>query len=235
MILNSIQGFIKKSIIFPIFCISCNTFSIEPFQATYQVIYNDKPFGTATSSLQKINNEWNYNFSATAGDFINASAQSIFQFNNENIQSSKYNRNTQFLFFKNQNSIQFDAQKMNITTQDNKKSYQYPLEKNVYDELNIELQIRDDLKHSQLKDEYLVAGTREIKSLQLIQEGSEEINTNAGQFQTLKITMKHDDANRETTFWLAPSLDYLPVKALHNDRNFSYIISLNEYKKTNID
>lgn len=80
-----------------------------------------------------------------------------------------------------------------------------------------------------------MAGTKEIKSVQLTQEGNEEVTTNAGTYETLKVIMKHDDKNRATTFWLAPSLDYLPVKALHNDKNFSYSISLNEYKTLKSD
>ncbi|OTG80432.1 hypothetical protein B9T31_16225 [Acinetobacter sp. ANC 4558] len=212
--------------------IGSTVYALEPFRAIYLVDYNGKQLGTATSTLKNINNEWNYSFTATSSEFIHASAQSKFTQNNTSIQSEFFNRNTKLFFFNTQNSITFDVSKKMIFTQDNKASYAYPLEKNVLDELNIELQIREDLKNQQLKNEYLVAGMKKTKMLQITPEGLENITTPIGTYETLKISMTHDDSNRQTTFWLAPVLNYLPVKALHIDKNFSYSILLNEYQNS---
>lgn len=99
--LNTFQHIVKQSftLTLPAMLICSTTFAIEPFQANYQVDYNDKPLGTAISILKQTKNGWDYSFSATASDFINASAQSIFQLNNDSIQSSSFNRKTQFIFF----------------------------------------------------------------------------------------------------------------------------------------
>jgi hypothetical protein len=42
--------------------------------------------------------------------------------------------------------------------------------------------------------------------------------------------MKHDKPGRETIFWLAPKLDYLPVKVSHVDKKTSYGLLLTGYK-----
>jgi len=42
--------------------------------------------------------------------------------------------------------------------------------------------------------------------------------------------MKHDKPGRETVFWLAPKLDYLPVKMAHQDQKSSYGLLLTGYK-----
>lgn len=212
------------------------SFALEPFQANYQVDYNNKPLGVATSVLEHANdNAWQYSFSANAGDFIQASSVSLFHVEDGDIKPLSYNRNTKLFFFNNNNDVTFDQENKQITAKDNKTSHNYPLEDHVYDELNAELQVREDLKNQQLKDEYLIASTKGIKSLQLIQGGNETITTNAGTFETLKVTMKHDDIDRQTTFWLAPSLDYIPVKVLHVDDRLSYGLLLNSYQKAKTD
>lgn len=211
-------------------------FAFEPFQATYQVDYNNKPLGTATSSLQQLDeNTWNYSFSANAGEFIKASSQSIFHLEDGSIQPSNFTRSTKLFFFNSNNDIQFDLINKKIIAKNDKTNKSYPLEDHVYDELSAELQIREDLKNQQLKAEYLIADIKGIKSLQLTQEGLETVITNSGTYDTLKLLMKHDDTGRQTTFWLAPSLDYIPVKAMHIDDNLSYSLLLNSYKKTKTD
>ena len=42
--------------------------------------------------------------------------------------------------------------------------------------------------------------------------------------------MKHDKPNRDTIFWLAPKLDYVPVKVSHQDGKTSYGLLLTGYK-----
>ncbi|HAD69341.1 MAG TPA: DUF3108 domain-containing protein, partial [Acinetobacter radioresistens] len=42
--------------------------------------------------------------------------------------------------------------------------------------------------------------------------------------------MQHDKAERNTVFWLAPKLDYLPVKVTHQDGKTSYGLLLTGYK-----
>jgi hypothetical protein len=46
----------------------------------------------------------------------------------------------------------------------------------------------------------------------------------------IKVVMKHDKPGRETIFWLAPKLDYLPVKVSHVDKKTSYGLLLTGYK-----
>jgi hypothetical protein len=44
------------------------------------------------------------------------------------------------------------------------------------------------------------------------------------------VAIKHDKPGRETIFWLAPKLDYLPVKVTHLDKKNSYGLLLTGYK-----
>ena len=42
--------------------------------------------------------------------------------------------------------------------------------------------------------------------------GEEEIDTKLGKLKTLKLVRKREDSDRESIFWSAPEMHYLPVK-----------------------
>ena len=111
---------------------------------------------------------------------------------------------------------------------DEKRSFAWRAD--VLDELNAELQIREDLKNSGLKGNYYIADAKEVEGRKFIKQGSETVNTKYGSFNTIKVVMKHSKPGRETIFWLAPKLDYLPVKVSHVDKKTSYGLLLTDYK-----
>ncbi|RSR40797.1 DUF3108 domain-containing protein, partial [Acinetobacter baumannii] len=64
--------------------------------------------------------------------------------------------------------------------------------------------------------------------------GNEKIKTSYGTFDTVKVVLQHKKPERSTIFWLAPKLDYLPVKVSHIDGKTSYGLLLTSYTgKTN--
>ena len=70
----------------------------------------------------------------------------------------------------------------------------------------------------------------EVEARKFVRQGSESVKTNYGTFDTIKVAIKHDKPGRETIFWLAPKLDYLPVKVTHLDKKNSYGLLLTGYK-----
>ena len=79
---------------------------------------------------------------------------------------------------------------------------------------------------------YYLADAKEVEARKFVKQGSESIKTDYGTFDTIKVVMKHDKPGRETIFWLAPKLDYLPVKVSHVDKKTSYGLLLTGYKGT---
>ncbi len=53
---------------------------------------------------------------------------------------------------------------------------------------------------------------KRLKLVSFVKQGTEKVKTTYGTFDTVKVVMRHDKPGRQTTFWLAPKLDYLPVK-----------------------
>lgn len=202
---------------------SAITLALEPFTASYQFSYGSKNLGEATRKLSKNGNEWHYQFSSKIPLIGSATETSNFVLQNGQIQSHSYRRQTRILVHNDTVSLDFKPQQKQILT--NRKDQKRTLEwkNNVLDDLNAELQVREDLKKGGLKPSYLIADYKEVEGRQFVQEGKETIKAaNGKSYDTIKVRLKHSKANRNTIFWLAPSLDYLPVKVTHQDKDQSY-------------
>lgn len=209
---------------------SSQVLAMSPFQATYQFAYNGKNLGSATRTLKKSGNTWNYVFAAKAGAIASATETSNFSLNNGQISSENFSRTSKILVHNNTMNIKFNPSAKTITTSKDKENRSFAWKAGVLDELNAELQIREDLKSSSLKSTYWLADAKEVEARKFIKQGNEQVKTNYGTFDTVKVVMKHDKPGRETIFWLAPKLDYLPVKVTHEDKKSSYGLLLTGYK-----
>ena len=209
---------------------SSQAFAMSPFQASYQFSYNGKNMGSATRTLSKSGNNWTYVFAAKAGAIASATETSHFSLNGNNIISNNFSRSSKILVHNNTMSIKFNPNAKTINTKKDDKARSFAWKSGVLDELNAELQLREDLKASGLKSSYAIADAKEVESRRFVKQGTEKIKTSYGTFDTIKVVMKHDKPNRDTIFWLAPKLDYVPVKVSHQDGKTSYGLLLTGYK-----
>lgn len=212
--------------------LSTQTFAMAPFQANYQFSYNGKNMGSATRTLSKSGNTWTYVFAAKAGGIASATETSRFTFNNGKIGSSSFSRNSKILVHNNTMNISFNPSSKTISSKKDDEKRTFAWKADVLDELNAELQIREDLKNGGLKSNYYIADAKEVESRKFVKQGTETVSTKYGSFNTVKVVIKHQKPGRETTFWLAPKLDYLPVKVAHVDKKTSYGLLLTDYKGT---
>jgi hypothetical protein len=60
-----------------------------------------------------------------------------------------------------------------------------------------------------------IADGRKIKDYKLLFRGEETVQTAMGPVETLHFERIHDDPERKSNTWVAPSLDYLMVKTVH--------------------
>lgn len=125
---------------------SSQAFAMSPFQATYQFSYNGKNMGSATRTLTKSGNNWTYVFAAKAAAIASATETSHFTFNNGKISSSNFSRSSKVLVHNNTMSIRFNPSSKTISTKKDDKARSFAWRDGALDELNAELQIREDLK-----------------------------------------------------------------------------------------
>ena len=225
----SIATGISSVLLFTAF--SSNALAMSPFQASYQFSYNGKNLGSATRTLSQNGNNWTYIFAAKAAAIASASETSRFSFSNGQINSSSFSRTSKVLVHNDTMTINFNPNTKTINTKKKDQPRSFAWKAGALDELNAELQVREDLKGSGLKSSYLIADAKGLDSRRFVKQGNETIKTAAGTYNTIKVVLTHDNGEKSSIFWLAPQLDYLPVKMSHVDGKTSYNLSLTSYKK----
>lgn len=210
---------------------SSNALAMSPFQASYQFAYNGKNLGSATRTLSQSGNNWTYIFAAKAVGIASASETSRFRFNNGQINSNSFSRTSKILVHNDTMTINFNPNNKTINTKKKDTPRSFAWKAGVLDELNAELQVREDLKGAGLKSSYLIADAKGIDSRRFVKQGTETVKTPAGTYNTIKVVLTHDNNSKSSIFWLAPQLDYAPVKMSHVDGKTSYNLTLTGYKK----
>lgn len=207
------------------------SYALTPFTASYEFNLDNKANGSATRTLSKKNDQqWSYQFTAKVPVVASASESSVFSLDNQqNISSQGYSRQYKILGISQNSSISFSPATKLISTIKDKSKRQFAWESGVLDDLNAELQLREDLKKGRLKASYPIASLKEVTDREFVNEGAVKVTVPAGSYDTVKVRLKHKKNDKSTVFWLAPSLDYLPVQMSHQDDGSTYTLKLKSY------
>lgn len=109
-------------------------------------------------------------------------------------------------------AVTFDWDAQRITNTINGQSWRMPAEPRVMDKLLYQLAIMHDLKAGRSPLAYTVADGGKIKTYSFELLGEETISTPLGELSTVKVSRQRSDSRRETVFWCAEKLDFLPVR-----------------------
>ena len=213
--------------------------AFEPFQANYSFNIAGLFNGNATRTLTVQDGIWNYSFKADIASLATASEISHFRINSSKkdegslsprVESLDHSYNFKFLTSRKNNTfkIDWDNKIVNATNQNGNSTY--PAQVGMLDMLDLELQVREDIKHKRLQPSYLLADYKGVSKISFVNEGEEKVITEAGTYDTVRIRLVQENQKRKTYFWLAPKLDYLPVQVRQDDGNISYVLNLTSYK-----
>ncbi|MBC7752145.1 MAG: DUF3108 domain-containing protein [Candidatus Saccharibacteria bacterium] len=212
--------------------------AFEPFEANYSFNIAGLLHGTASRTLTVKDDIWNYSFKANVASLATASEFSHFRINlakkddnstSQRIESLDHYYNFKFLTNHKTNSFKVDWNKKVVNTTNQNGSNSYPAQVGMLDMLDLELQVREDIKHKRLQPFYLLADDKGISRISFVNEGDEKVTTDAGTYDTVRIRLVQENQKRKTYFWLAPKMDYLPVQVRQDDGSLSYILSLTRY------
>ena len=95
------------------------------------------------------------------------------------------------------------------------------LDKNVY-----LLALMRDLGAGKREVAYTIADGGKVKTYRLAVIGSEQLHTKVGPVDTLQVRRIREASKRETTFWCAAELSFLPVKVVHREKDGSTVTLL---------
>ena len=186
--------------------------SVEPSSANYSFTIEDKYKGTATRTLNKSGNTWKYNVNARVAGVATAAQNSTFTINGNNVVPTQASTTYKLLGVGRTHKLDFNPSSKKVVSNYRGKSTTLNMVQQAFDDLSLEVQIRQDLLNGKFSGNYYMAKKDKIEKTPFKKSGNTKITVPAGTFDTVRVDRVHDDNSRSTSFWLAPSLDYLPVK-----------------------
>lgn len=191
---------------------------LQPFSAEFRLHVSKIPTTIkATLELSASEQPNHYQMRLENRSFlVKNREQSEFTWNDCAPQSQHYEHEFRGFGIRREHSMDFDWDKQQVQFNDGKDKGHYDIEKGVLDELTMLLKAQclfaEGLTEFTLTSAY---GDR-VRSHTFVVTGEETINTPAGKIDTLVVEKKrHEDSKRRTIFWVAPSLQYMLVKARH--------------------
>ncbi len=191
--------------------------TIAPFNATYNFSAEGKYNGTATRKLTQIGNQYRYDVNANVSKLASANQTATFFDQNGSVVPVSSSTNYKILGVGRTTLLNFSPTKKQLISNYKGKNKVIAMPQTAYDDLSLEVQMREDLKAGKFRGTYLMADRDTIDSVPFTKSAMTKITVPAGTFDVVRIDRVHSDKNRQTSFWLAPKLDYLPVKVQQID------------------
>lgn len=190
---------------------------LKPYRAQYYILDGKDKIGTATRRLSKEKDQWLLQqFTSISKWFYTYSFEesSLFIVQNNQLFPLEYQSLTKRSFKDNRViKSQFDWDKKLETGQQNKNRWTLELPNSVLDHLSYQIALRSKASLQQRKESFRISYKGQLESYQFNNEGRETLNTDFGELDTVlwaqEPNSKHD---KFMHIWLAPSLNYLPVK-----------------------
>ena len=189
-----------------------NAKTIQPSSADYSFTVEDKYKGTANRTLSKSGNTWKYNVKARVAGVASAAQNSAFTINGNNVTPTQASTTYKLLGLGRTHKLDFNPSSKKVTSNYKGKTTTMNMAQQAFDDLSLEVQIRQDLLNGKFSGNYYMAKKDKVEKTPFKKSGNTKITVPAGTFDTVRVDRVHDDNDRSTSFWLAPSLDYLPVK-----------------------
>jgi len=207
---------------------------IPDFSANYSVEIKGLQAGEMKSQLISLDNGTREFKSATQAKGIFAlfkpdlvEESSIWQLKNDHITPISYlyqrtgGKKDKYL------SLHFNWQKNTVDIDDKKQPWTLKnIAKGTLDKQLYQIAIMRDLAQHKTELNYKVAAGGKLKHYQIDILGEEVINTPLGDIKAIKLKRRRDKSkSRQTTLWCAPSLNYLPVRLEHIEKDGSLFVA----------
>ena len=191
--------------------------TLTPTTADYNFTIENKYKGTATRSLTKSGNTWNYKVNARVAGVATANQSSSFSLSGNKIIPTSASTSYKLFGVGRTHNMKFSNSGKQVASTYRGKTANLSAPNGAFDDLSLEAQIRQDLLSGKFTGNYYMVKKDKIDKTPFKKVGNTKIKVPAGTFDTVRVDRIHDDSDRSTSFWLAPSLDYLPVKVVQNN------------------
>ncbi|MCP5149558.1 MAG: DUF3108 domain-containing protein [Ectothiorhodospiraceae bacterium] len=120
--------------------------------------------------------------------------------------------------------VEFDRALGTARGQDRSGTWQVQFPAAAQDRLSVQLGLMRDLGRPGADLDYQVVDGGRLKGYRFERIGTDRTRSPYGKLDTVVVRRVRDDDTRETTMWCAPSLDFLPVRIEHRERDGQVIV-----------
>ena len=207
----------------------------KAFQANYSVAKGGMKLGHLNASLKYSGNRYQYLKSTKATGIaalltsIKVTEQTDGQFSGQNIVPQNYLFNQSRRKKSRIDKVHFSGSNA-IGSYKNKK-FNLAVQSGIQDRASLELVLARDIQLNKPRLNYTTVERGKLKQYNFQKMGMEQIKTPAGTFNALKVKVVRTGNKRETVFWMAKEIDYLPVKIRHRENDDVITTLIKSYKK----
>jgi hypothetical protein len=201
---------------------------LAPFKATYAIRWNGMAAGTGHLQLQKLDDgRWSYESRVQSRGLFrlaipsNQVSKSVFR-----IVDGKVVPDT-FTSDEKSQSITFDWQSGRVTGTVDRKKVDLPIQPGLLDTLSVQVALMQELLSERMPARFVLVDEDRIKDYRYAVEGSEAINSIAGEHRADIFSSRRPGSRKATYFWCARELGYLPLKVeRRNGREVEWSMTL---------
>ena len=197
--------------------------------ADYEAVYSVKLMqadGTLRAKLENNNETYTYSLRTEPTGFwkliangsINESSQ--FEIIDGEIKSINYRLNDTIRRNPRESVVDFDWSKKKIQGFYKDRMIDFNIERHILTRILLQIEIMHQKQRNNLKDSYLIIDKDEIKEIEITSSNSgKKISVPFGSYEVVEVSHRSKNSNRINTFWLAPDLDFIPVKLEQTEGN----------------
>lgn len=223
---------VKASVKYRILILACILFQIGNLNAVpadYEAVYTVKLLqadGTLRAKLENNDGTYTYTLKTEPTGFwkliangsINESSE--FEIINDEIRSINYRLNDTIRRNARESEVDFDWSKKVIKGFYKDRVIDFNIEKRILTRILLQIEIMHQKQRNNLKDTYLIIDKDEIKEIDITSSNSgKKISVPFGSYDVIEVSHRSKNSNRINTFWLAPELDFIPVKLEQTEGN----------------
>ena len=200
---------------------------LTPHTAEYKVFYGDIELGKGRYRLEAPTDTgiYNYYFDSALSLLVLSDVRHLHsEFTQDTTQPQKllpirymHEREGTGPNFREQTAFAREQGNVYTRYKDEKGKYEYS--DTLFDPLMVQLQFRLDIANGKEPLDYSMVKSNEIDDYQFKVLGKEKVKLESGVYDTVKIEVIRDPKKkRQTFFWMAPDLSYLPVRLTHFEK-----------------
>ena len=203
--------------------------NLNAVPADYEAVYSVKLMqadGTLRAKLKNNNGTYSYTLKTEPTGFwkliangsINESSQ--FEIVDGEIRSINYRLNDTIRRNPRESVVDFDWSKKTIQGFYKDRMIDFYIERRILTRILLQIEIMHQKQRNNLEDSYLIIDKDEIKEIEITSSNSgKKISVPFGSYEVFEVSHRSKNSNRINTFWLAPDLDFIPLKLEQTEGN----------------